>query len=96
MKDWVLVIGIEKHYLTEKQAEFYLKAVESGVKLVKLDDGRIFGVNLQSLMHENAMKGEWKCAVGNWHRKEAECFCDGEWQLEDGKAKFVQKSIKII
>jgi hypothetical protein len=92
-KDYILTIGLDKYPLTEKERDYYMQMVEKGAKFVDLGNGRVFGVNMQSLVHKNVSKGMWGCDFGGWHGRDAECFCNGEWEkLPSGQMAFVQKT----
>ena len=96
-RDWILTIGIEKYSLTKEEADFYMESVKKGSKFVELGGGRVFGTNFQALTHKNALRGMWECRKKIWHEKTAECFCEGEWIVENNKAKFIEdKEFKQI
>lgn len=81
MKPWVIVIGIDKFYLTEEEKTYYLKAVGSGVKFVDLGD-KILGTNFQYMAKDSAYEetkmieeGKYQCKFGKWHTNGWECTC---------------------
>jgi hypothetical protein len=92
MKDWILTIGIDKYYLSEKQALFYKHAVNQGVKAIEVEPGKILGPNMQSLVHKSVIEetkalseGKWQCPKGKWHVKNVQCFCEAKYkQLPNG------------
>lgn len=90
-KDWVLTIGIDKFYLTEKEKDFYLESINKGAKYVAIDSQKLLGTNFQSLVSmqelsdsEHLAKGEEKCKYGKWHRGSCACFLT--YEIIDGKA----------
>lgn len=93
MKDYVLTIGIDKFYLSQGEADFYLAAVDQGVKYVQIGDLTL-GINFQSLAHKEALAGKVRCKAGNWHTNKAECFCNGEWITEGGVSRFVETKVE--
>lgn len=81
MKPWLIVIGIDKFYLTEKEKDYYLTAIMSGVKFVDLGD-KVLGANFQYMVKDTAVEetkmlseGKWQCEKGKWHTKGWECTC---------------------
>jgi hypothetical protein len=82
MKTWIVVIGIDKFYLTEKEKEYYLQAISSGAKFVDLGD-KILGSNFQYMAQNAAIEetkmldeGRWFCSKGKWHQKGWDCTCE--------------------
>ena len=82
MKDWIIVIGIERFYLTDKEKEYYLQAINNGVKYVDLGD-KVLGSNFQYLAKNTAIEeakmldeGKWLCDKGKWHTKGWQCTCE--------------------
>lgn len=91
-KDWVLTIGIDKYYLTEKQTKFYLSSIDKGAKYVAVDENKMLGTNFQSLVHVSVKEetrqldsGRWQCEKGRWHNKGAECFCGQTFEKSGDK-----------
>ena len=83
MKPWLIVIGIDKFYLTDKEKDFYLQSVGKGMKFVDMGD-KILGSNFQYIakdivIEESKMleEGKWKCKHGKWHTKGWERTCNG-------------------
>lgn len=96
MKDYVLTIGIDKFYLSEQEANFYLSSIDKGAKYVKIGDLTL-GTSFQSLVHKNALEGKYQCDTGEWHTKGAECYHNGEWkELPNGKMMFVENKLKKV
>lgn len=84
MKEWLIVIGIDKFYLTEKEKAYYLSAITSGVKFVDLGD-KVLGANFQYMAKTSAIEetkmldeGKWLCPKGKWHGKGWDCTCEGQ------------------
>lgn len=87
MKPWLIVIGIDKFYLTDKEKDYYLQAITSGVKFVDLGD-KVLGANFQYMAKDTAItetkmldEGKWLCPKGKWHTKGWECTCDTKLSL---------------
>ena len=98
MKDWILTIGIDKFYLTKKQADFYLQKVGEGAKYVAFDENKVLGVNFQTLVNSKAVdetkalsEGKWECETGKWHSRNAKCYCTKKWILRGGSMVEVDK-----
>jgi hypothetical protein len=82
-KDWIITIGIDKFYLTQKECDFYLVSLANGAKYVKIDDTKVLGANFQSLVHTSVIteskmlaEGRWQCNYGKWHQEGWSCYCD--------------------
>lgn len=96
-KDWVLTIGIQKFYITEKQKDFYLKSVQEGQKFVVLDETKVLGTNFQTLVHSSELDitkqldtGKWTCDKGKVHAKGAVCMCGKHYEIgTDGIGRLV-------
>ena len=91
-KPWILTIGIEKFYLTEKEMKFYIDQIGKGVKYVAVSDDKILGANFQTLVHVSVIEetskrdeGKWKCKHGRWHTKGWACTCDIKAELPQPK-----------
>lgn len=87
-KVWIIVIGIDKFYLTEKEKKYYLQAMAAGVKFVDLGD-KVLGSNFQYMAKNTAFtetkmleEGKWICKYGKWHTAGFECTCKEEDQLK--------------
>jgi hypothetical protein len=96
-KKWKLTIGIEPFYLTEDQKDFYLKAINNGVKYVQLDDKTFVGNSFQSLVHLDTLeenkkieKGKWKCSYGKWHTEGWSCNCNLELVFDEKTGKYIE------
>lgn len=84
MKVWLVVIGIDKFYLTEQEKEYYLSAISGGVKFVDLGD-KVLGANFQYMAKNTAIEetkmldeGKWLCKSGKWHSKGWDCTCENK------------------
>ena len=103
MKDWILTIGIDKYYLTEKEADFYSKSVERGAKIIAIRPTLSVSSNLQSLVHKSEVEatkaieaGKWQCTHGNWQPKSIRtCSCTKSYVLtEEGTYREVESEEK--
>lgn len=91
-KDWIITIGIDKFFVTEKQKDFYLQAITAGNKYVVLDDTKVLGTNFQTIVHisekditKQLESGKWQCEKGKFHAKESICTCGKQYvQGENG------------
>jgi hypothetical protein len=100
MKEWIIVIGIEKFYLTDKEKNYYLSALNTGVKFVDMGD-KILGANFQymaktSVFEETKMldEGKWRCEFGKWHTKGWACSCEaiGKIKSIEGIGEIIEKA----
>ena len=87
MKPWLIVIGIDKFYLTDKEKDYYLSAIKAEVKFVELED-KVLGANFQYIAKDTAIEetkmldeGKWLCPKGKWHGAGWECTCDVKEKL---------------
>lgn len=90
-KNWILTIGIDKFYLTDKQKDFYIQSVNAGVKYVLIDEYKLLGTSFQSLVNEKAIEetemlkaGKAKCEYEKWHK--GSCLCGRQFEIVNGKA----------
>jgi hypothetical protein len=77
---YVLTIGIDKFNLTQEEADFYIKAVDNGMKYVKIGD-MVLGTSFQTLVPlertqeaKRLAEGQFKCSFGKWHDKGDQCI----------------------
>jgi hypothetical protein len=83
--EWSITIGIEKHWVTTEEKDFYLKCINNGEVLVALRGGTILlGKNVQQIAHCKALElsrqieeyrkeGKYQCDYGEWHPNGVEC-----------------------
>lgn len=102
-KKWKLIIGIEAYYLTDSQKDFYLDAVNKGVKYVALDEKRYLGTQFQTLVHLDVIDeskkmdtGKWQCSYGKWHEKGWDCNCGKKLVFDEVTKTYKEIEIKEI
>lgn len=95
MQDWILTIGIDKFTLTEREKEYYVSNVNKGAKYVQVR-GMLLSTGFQTLVQKEALEGKWQCELGNWHNKNAECFCSSEYVFEENKAILKDSDQKLL
>jgi len=102
MKNWILTIGIDKFYLTEKEKVFYLESIDKGAKYISIGD-KILGTTFQTLINKSVIEetkalneGKKQCEYGKWHDKNASCFCGTRWIMSiDGVAREVPHNYEL-
>lgn len=91
--NWIIAFATEKFYVTEQDAEFYMKQVATGKKFVALKNGMMLSDRalyvIPTQVIEDSKKleaGKYMCESGKWHSKGATCVCKRYFEIEGGLA----------
>jgi hypothetical protein len=97
-KDWVMAYGIERFYLTAEEADYITEQMLEGKQIIILKNGmRLFKhptyiIPMKSFQDaEKIQAGRWECDSGNWHERNAECFCNSQYITEGNTIKVISK-----
>jgi hypothetical protein len=87
-RDWRISLGRNHYYVTKAEVDFYLAAVQQGVKFIQLPSGLVLAPNFLDIAPLAAIKaaesldaGGWECSHGTIHERGASCYCAAPKQL---------------
>lgn len=97
-REWRVKIGVDVHWLTTAEKDFYLSSISQGIDLVKLRNGNLYlSKNPQEIVHISILEDnkklstrKWQCRKGKWHEKDSKCVCGVDFTpVRDEKGNIV-------
>ena len=98
MKNWIIAFAVEKFYVTEEDAKFYMEQVASGKKFIALRNGMMLSDRALYIIPSDVIEeskqlaeGKQRCEFGKYHT--GDCHCSFVYEIENGVAVKKPKSL---